>query len=37
MLDIEVDSVLNAARRVITSPWLGPANAADGREVSGLH
>lgn len=37
MLDIEVDSVMNAARCVITSPWLGPANAADGREVSGLH
>ena len=37
MLDIEVDSVLNAARRVITSPWLGPADPADGREVSGLH
>jgi ADP-heptose:LPS heptosyltransferase len=37
MLDIEVDSVLNAARRVITSPWLGTANPADGREVSGLH
>jgi heptosyltransferase-2 len=36
MLDIEVDSVLNAARRVITSPWLGPADPADGREVSGL-
>jgi ADP-heptose:LPS heptosyltransferase len=37
MLDIEVDSVLNAARSVITSPWLGSANAPDGREVSGLH
>ena len=36
MLDIEVDSVLNAARRVITSPWLGSAHAADGREVPGL-
>lgn len=37
MLDIGIDSVVNAARRVITSPWLGSANAPDGREVSGLH
>ena len=37
MLDIEVDSVLNAARRVIAGPWLGSADAADGREVSGPH
>jgi heptosyltransferase-2 len=32
MLDIEVDSVLNAARRVISSEWLGKTDTVDGQE-----
>ena len=36
MLDITVDSVLNAARCVITDDWLGKADMYDGREFSRL-
>jgi ADP-heptose:LPS heptosyltransferase len=37
MLDISVDSVLNAARGVITGAWLGNAEAIDGSGTPGLH
>jgi ADP-heptose:LPS heptosyltransferase len=37
MLDISVDSVLNAARNVITGAWLGNPEAPNGRTTSGLH
>jgi heptosyltransferase-2 len=37
MLDITVDSVLTAARRVIAGGWLGQSDPIDGRESPGLH
>ena len=37
MLDITVDSVLTAARRVIAGGWLGQPDTIDGRESPGLH
>jgi len=37
MLDIGVDSVLDAARRVITGSWLGNPEAPNGRTAPGLH
>ena len=37
MLDITVDSVLNAARHVIIGGWLGKADRRGGREFPGLH
>jgi heptosyltransferase-2 len=37
MLDITVDSVLTAARRVIVGGWLGQPDIIDGRESPGLH
>jgi ADP-heptose:LPS heptosyltransferase len=37
MLDIGVDSVLNAARSVITGAWLGNPEAVDGRAAPSLH
>ena len=37
MLDISVDSVLNAARNVITGAWLGNPKAANGRTTPDLH
>ena len=36
MLDIGVDSVLNAARRVITDAWLGNPEATSERTTPGL-
>jgi heptosyltransferase-2 len=37
MRDIEVDSVLNAARRVVASEWLGRSDAADEHRHRSLH
>ena len=37
MLDITVDSVLNAARRVITDDWLGKTDTHERREFPSLH
>jgi ADP-heptose:LPS heptosyltransferase len=37
MLDIQVDSVLRAARRVVAADWLGRSDAADEHRLRSLH